>query len=122
MAARKKTAEPALPPEIEGQLTMFVNAVRDGEAADWTALDSLSLGDLVRSLVAADAGLMMRAAERRTSVAVGLFLGGPGRWVTCRDQRELLAVLTEAVSVCERVCGLEVPEPTPKARSRQKRT
>lgn len=122
MAPRKKSASEVLPPEIEGQLNLFVNAVRDGESADWTALDSISFGDLVRALVAADAGLMLRAAERRTSVAVGLFLGGPGRWVTCRDQRELLAVLTEALSVCERVCGLEVPEPTPKARSRQKRS
>jgi hypothetical protein len=105
-----------------GQLDLFANAVRDGDAADWTAVDSLALGALVRALVAADAGLMFRAAEQRSSVAVGLFLGGPGRWVTCRDQRELLAVLEEAVRVCEHVAGLEVPEPTARARSRHKRS
>lgn len=121
MAGPKKGVQRAVPPEILGQLDMFANAVRDGDAADWTAVDSLALGSLVRALVAADAGLMFRAAEQRSSVAVGLFLGGPGRWVTCRDQRELLAVLEEALKVCENICGLEVPEPTPRARTRRSR-
>lgn len=121
MAPKKKGGASALPPEIMGQLEMFANSVRDGDAADWTAVDSVALGSLVGALVAADAGLMLRAAEQRSSVAVGLFLGGPGRWVTCRDQRELLAVLQEALAVCERVCGLDVPEVAPRARTARKR-
>lgn len=121
MAGSKKPRPGATPPEILGQLEMFANSVRDGDSADWTALDTLALGALVRALVAADAGVMLRAAEQRSSVAVGLFLGGPGRWVTCRDQRELLAVLQEALAVCERVAGMDVPEPSPRAATRRKR-
>lgn len=119
MPRGKKNPPP--PPEVVAALESFVNSVRDGDAADWTALDTLALGALVRALVAADAGLMLRAAEQRSSVAVGLFLGGPGRWVTCRDQRELLAVLEEAMAVCENICGLAVPMPTVKAPTAQKR-
>ena len=111
MPSKKKSVTPYTDEVIAGQLELFGNAIRDGDAADWTALDSVALGALVRAVVAADAGLMIRSSEQRSSLAVGLFLGGPGRWVTCRDQREALAVLTEAMAVCERVVGLDVPVP-----------
>lgn len=118
----KKAKVPPLPAEIAGQLDLWANASRDGDAADWTAVDSVQLGGLVRALVAADAGLMLRAAEQRSSVAIGLFLGGPGRWQTCRDQRELLAVLEETSALLERICGLERPASTKPAGGRQKRS
>lgn len=92
--------------------------LQDGEV-EWTALDSYAFGDLVRAVVASDGGLMIRASEQRRSLAIGAFLGGQSQWTTCRNEREVLAVLDAAVSAFEgEALTFAVPSPTAKAKKR----
>lgn len=107
--------------EIQGQLSLLANSVRDGDAADWSAVDGLELGELLGAMCATDAGVMLRSSEQGQAIAIGVFLGGGKQWVTCRDAREVLAVLRDFLGLLEaRVGSAPAPVPTPKGRGAAK--
>lgn len=86
---------------------------------DWTALEDYALGTLVKGLLRADAGVMLRSADHGRAVAIGVFVGGRSQWTTCVDQREVLALLDACAERLESVAGTaRVGYPTAKARRR----
>lgn len=85
---------------------------------DWTAQHDVDWAALVGAIVAADAGVMLRAADQGRAVAVGVFLGGPGAWQTCRDVSELSSYLNAALVTLQELAGKRTaPEPTKKGRA-----
>jgi len=116
---RRKVLDPATQEALDGLATVLL----DGEVPDWSALDQLELGALVAVLGPLDAGIMIRSSERGASRSVGVFVGGQSQWTTCRDQRELLALLQAAQTTLEGILGRSrAPEPTLAARKRSKRS
>lgn len=114
----------SVPAQLDGQLTIdealeAIERAGDREDADWTALESFNLGELVLAICAADAGVMIRSADRGKACAIGVFVGGRSSWTTCRDQRDALAILDACVERLVPLAGMaRVHEPTRKARRR----
>jgi len=114
---RKKVADPATQEALAGLAAVLL----DGDTPDWSALDQFPLGELVALLGPLDGGVMIRSSERGSSRSIGVFVGGQSQWTTCRDQRELLALLQAAQATLEAILGRsQAPAPT-KAAARRKR-
>lgn len=119
MPPRKRPVDPATQEALDGLATVLL----DGDTPDWSALDRFELGALVALLGPLDAGLMIRSSERGASRSIGVFVGGQSQWTTCRDQRELLALLEAAQTTLEAILGRQTaPAPTVKAAKRSKRS
>lgn len=117
MARARKVVEPATQEALEG----LARVLLDGDAPDWSAVDSFPLGELVSVLGPLDGGVMIRSSERGASRSVGVFVGGQSQWTTCRDQRELLAILEAAQTTLETLLGARsAPAPTSAAKRRPK--
>lgn len=113
----------AVDKHVQEQLEGLATVLLDGDIPDWSALDQFRLGELVAILGPLDAGVMIRSSERGSSRSVGIFVGGQSQWTTCRDQRELLAILDAAQTTLERVLGSRKgPEPVKVPRKRAKRS
>ena|SRR3990167_2133079 len=111
MAARvsKSKSGVSVPAQLEGQLSIdgaleSIQRSTDRDV-DWTALESFNLGELVLALCAADAGVMLRSADRGRSIAIGVFVAGRSQWTTCVDQRDALAVLDACVEQLVPIAG-----------------
>lgn len=117
MAARKRVSDPA----IQGQLDRLAMILGDGEAPDWSAVSQFELGALVALLGGVDGAVMIRSSERGASRSIGVFVGGQSQWTTCRDQRELLAMLEATVATLEAISGdVRATRPTAKGKRAQK--
>lgn len=116
---RKAVEDPNVQRALEGLGVVLL----DGDVPDWSALDQFALGELVAVLGPLDAGVMIRSSERGQSRSVGVFVGGQSQWTTCRDQRELLALLQAAQTTLDGVLGARsAPVAMVKARGRAKRS
>lgn len=119
MAKRKQAVEPGTQEALAGLAAVLL----DGDTPDWTALDQFPLGGLVAVLGPLDGGIMIRSSERGQSRSVGVFVGGQSQWTTCRDQRELLAILEAALTTLEALLGRRAaPGPLEVVKSRAKRS
>jgi len=115
--ARKRVVDPA----VQERLDQLSTVLLDGDAPDWSALDGYKLGGLIAALGPLDAGVMIRSSERGASRSIGIFVGGQSQWTTCRDQRELLALLEAAETTLEGILGgRQAPEPTRPRRQARK--
>lgn len=115
--AKKRSADPTAQAALDGLASVLL----DGETPDWSAVDTFALGELVAVLGPLDAGVMIRSSERGKSRSIGIFVGGQSQWTTCRDQRELLALLEAAQTTLNGLLGsVRAPEPTAVAKKRPK--
>lgn len=116
---RKRVVDAGVQLELEKLSAVLL----DGDVPDWSALDQFQLGELVALLGPLDAGVMIRSSERGSSRSIGVFVGGQSQWTTCRDQRELLAILEAAQRTLEALLGARTaPAPVAPARKRAKRS
>jgi hypothetical protein len=119
MARKKQAADPG----VQDALAGLGNVLLDGDVPDWSALDSFALGELIAVLGPLDAGVMIRSSERGQSRSVGVFVGGQSQWTTCRDQRELLAILEAAQTTLDALLSRhKAPTPTEAGKKRAKRS
>jgi len=119
MATKRKAVDPAVQEKLAG----LARVLLDGDVPDWSALDTFPLGELVAVLGPLDAGVMIRSSERGASRSVGIFVGGQSQWTTCRDQRELLALLEAAQTTLDGLLGARsAPSPAVAPRRRAKRS
>ena len=116
--ARKRVVDAG----VQGVLDKLSTVLLDGDVPDWSAVDSFPLGELVAVLGPVDGGVMIRSSERGASRAIGIFVGGQSQWTTCRDQRELLALLEAAQNTLDSLVGAQrapAPASTPKGRAKR---
>lgn len=113
----------AVAPEVQEALDGLATVLLDGDVPDWSALDQFELGALVALLGPLDGGVMIRSSERGASRSIGVFVGGQSQWTTCRDQRELLALLQAAQGTLEAILGRsQATRPTVAAKKGAKRS
>lgn len=107
---------------MQERLNGLAAVLLDGDAADWSGIDQFKFGELVNCLGAVDGGLMIRSSERGASRSVGVFVGGQSQWTTCRDQRELIAMLEAIQTTLEGLVGAQragEPVSTPSKRAKR---
>lgn len=100
--AKKK---PQFTTQGEQLVLQRIGQMQRDDSVDWSLVRDMDLGELVPAIIAADAGLMIRAASQRSALAIGLYVGGQNVWVTATDPSAAVAVLREITANLEDLVG-----------------